>query len=300
MIAEKITPKLILIAITLQAGVWLGWHLPVLLSGDSHRQQDSESYVFGAISIVGYILAFIVNLQIAEEYKDNALMRSSWMLLAANALISVGREFITLPVLNLIWTGYVDSAAWGLHHQLFILTANTTLLLGLVGMWWSYRKTGLGFVVGKRDYAEILVILALTFGLLVFSEGMTEGASPYLVSRILQPLGLVILGSATVASIVLYRMAIQMGGGKLALAIRFLTLYTLLRATLVLLEAMLGLTTPVRRAEHDILMFIDLLCWRAVPWIAVLAAVYRAELTVQASRKLKNNAAPEVRATVSA
>jgi len=142
------------------------------------------------------------------------------------------------------------------------------------------------------------VILVLTLALLFSREGMSQGASPYLASRLLQPLGLVLLSVAAAASVVLHGMAMQMGGGKLAVALRCLTLYTLMRATLVLLEALLSLTSWERRQTHDLIMFLDLLCWRTVPWILALAAAYRAELTVHASKELeRQRAAREVLAT---
>ncbi|HKX32419.1 MAG TPA: hypothetical protein VJ302_32330, partial [Blastocatellia bacterium] len=133
----------------------------------------------------------------------------------------------------------------------------------------------------------IAVILMLTLALLLTRQGLSEGASPYLISRLLQPFGLVLLSMAAVASVVLRRMAVQMNGGKLAVVLRCLTFYTMLRVTLVLLEAGLSLSSPERRQTHDLVMSLDLLCWRMVPWILALAAAYRVELTVHANKELE-------------
>lgn len=274
MIASKINSKTVLIGIILQAGLWIGFHLPVFF-GSVHQIDDREAYFFAAVSSVGYILAFLLNLEIASEYKDNKLMRWSWYLIAANAGISVGREAVVSPLFNSIWSGYFNSDFAESHHGTIILIANSCLALGLLGMWRGYQKTGLGFGVKTVDYIEIALIAALTVGLLVTVER--------------SPVGLIILSCAAAVSVVLYRMAAQMGGGKLALAIRCLTVYTLLRATLVLIESVTGLIDLERRQSHDLIISVDILIWRTVPWVAALAAAYRAELKVHASEELKKS-----------
>jgi hypothetical protein len=86
-------------------------------------------------------------------------------------------------------------------------------------------------------------------------------------------------------------MAMQMGGGKLAVALRFLTLYTLLRGGLVLLQAGQRMTLlEGQQASGPYSVFMSL-CWQAVPWIAALAAAYRAEMTVHAARELEQQRA---------
>ncbi len=285
MIAERVSSKIVLLGLALQAVIWLGLHLPALVGG-THHQQDSELYFFTATSVAAYALALLLNLEIAMEYRDNTWMRWAWFFLAANAAISILRELSGLALINWIWPGYVDGPLWGLHFQIMITLANSFLVLGLLGMWWAYYQVRLGFRIRRRDYVEMAVILVLTLALLFLRGGMSEGASPYIASRLLQPLGLILLSVAAAVSVVLYGMAVQMGGGKLAVALRCLTLYTLLRATLVLVEALFSLTTPQRRQTHDLIMTLDLLLWRTVPWILALAASYRVELTVHAKSEL--------------
>jgi hypothetical protein len=286
MIATRITPRIVILCLTLQSGVWLGSHLPVFFSG-AHREQEMEFLFAAAASISGYALAFALNLEITAEYRDNTWMRWVWLFLAANAGLSIGREIVHLPLLNLIRHGYTESPLQGLHHQILILLANSFLVLGLLGMWWAYQRVGLGFRIQWRDYAEMAVILALTLALLLTHQGMSESASPYLASRLLQPSGLVLLSMAAAVSVVMRRMAVQMNGGKLAVALRCLTFYTMLRAILVLLEAIFSLSSQERRQTHDFIMSLDLLCWRTVPWILALAAAYRAELSVHANKELE-------------
>jgi hypothetical protein len=79
----------------------------------------------------------------------------------------------------------------------------------------------------------------------------------------------------------------QMGGGKLAVALRFLTLYTLLRGALVLLQAGQRMSLTEGQQVSDSYSVFMNLCWQAVPWIATLAAAYRVEMTVHAARELE-------------
>jgi hypothetical protein len=176
-------------------------------------------------------------------------------------------------------------------QHLAIVPANAFLLFGLLAMWWAYHEVGLGFAVEKRDYAAIAGILGLLVALMVFREGLSEARSPYAVSRWLQLIGLALLSFSAAASLATHRVAMQMGGGKLAVVLRFLTLYTLLRASLVLLQAGQRMSlTEGQQASDSYSVFMNL-CWQAVPWVAALAAAYRAEMTIHAARELEQQRA---------
>src|SRR5262245_43166815 len=157
MIATRITPRIVMLCLTLQAGVWLGSHLPVLFGG-VHREQELELLFAATASIAGYALAFALNLEVSAEYRDHAWMRWAWLFLGANAGLSIGREIVGIPLLNLVRQDYTGSSLQGLHHQMLICLANSFLVLGLLGMWWVYQRVGLGFRIRRRDYAEIAVI----------------------------------------------------------------------------------------------------------------------------------------------
>jgi len=104
-------------------------------------------------------------------------------------------------------------------------------------------------------------------------------------------LGLALLIFSAAASLATHRMAMQMGGGKLAVALRVLTLYTFLRGALVLLRAGQRMSLMEgQQADAYVSIFI-VLCWQAVPWVAVLAAAYRAEMIVHAARELEQQRA---------
>lgn len=286
MIAERITPRVVLLGLVLNAGAWLGLHLPVLFGGMPHRQETSELYFFGATEAVGYALAFLLYAAASREYSHDKWMRWGWRFVAANALVSIGRNTISTPLLNSVWPGYLDSPLSEFHHRVVIFIANSFLLLGLLSLWWGYQRVGLGFRIGRRVYAEIALILVLMLALIFSVRG--------------DPTGLMVLSAAAVASVVLYDMAVQMGGGKLAVSLRLLTFYALLRATLVLIEVPLGLSMPWDRQTHDIILTLDLLCWRTVPWILALSAAYRAELTVHAKKALERQRAARSETAVAA
>jgi hypothetical protein len=286
MIASRITPKVILYGLAFNFSFLLMAHLPFILGWTSHLR-----IVEGAITTFflfwAYVFAMVLNLEIASEYKDIRWLRISWLALAANAGISVIRIIIESRLFDLIWEGYRNGYIFGMLQHIAIVPANACLLLGLIAMGWSYHRVGLGFRIEIRDYAVILGFFALIILLFHFREGLTQAQSPYAISRYLQLIGLVLLSLSAAASLALHRMATQMDGGKLAIALRLLALYTLLRGVLVLAEALKELDIPEFSVIDRIPAFFFDLGWQAVPWIAALAAAYRAEMTVHAAEELR-------------
>jgi hypothetical protein len=289
-VAPHITPKVVLYGLALNFSFWLVVHLPFSL-GWTPRLLIYEGAVTTCFLFWAYLLAMALNLEIAGEYKDARWLRISWLALAANAGISVIRIIIESRLFDLIWEGYRNGYIYGLLQHIAIVPANASLLLGLIAMGWSYHRVGLGFKIENRDYAAILALFALIILLFYFREGLSQAQSPYLISRYLQLIGLVLLTLSGAASLVLHRMAMQMEGGKLALVLRFLALYTLLRGVLVLIQAVRRLDIPELSGVESIPTLVFDLGWQAVPWMAALAAAYRAELTVNAAKELREKRA---------
>jgi hypothetical protein len=286
MIASRITPKVFWYGLALNLCAYLAAHLP-WWAGLTPRLRVAESAIRTGFLCLAYVLALWLNLEIAAEYRQTRWLRLAWLALAGNAGVSIVRMVIESSLFNLIWHDYTRDPLWGLLRHVAIVPANAFLLFGLLAMWWAYHEVGLGFALEKRDYAAIAGILGLLVALMVFREGLSEARSPYAVSRWLQLIGLALLSLSAAASLATHRVAMQMGGGKLAVALRFLTLYTLLRGALVLLQAGQRTTLMEEQQASDPYSVFMKLCWQTVPWIAALAAAYRAEMTVHAARELE-------------
>ncbi len=290
MIAARITPKVVWFGLALNLGAFLAVHLP-WRAGLAPRLWVTESAIRTGFLCLAFALALALNLEIAAEHRETWWLRVAWLALAANAGVSVVRIIVESSLFNLIWPGYTRAPLWGLLQHLTIVPANAFLLFGLLAMWWAYHRVGLGFTIEKRDYAVIAGILILFFALMVSREGLSQARSPYDVSRWLQLIGLALLSFCAAASLATHRLAMQMGGGKLAVALRFLTFYTLLRGVLVLIQAGQRMSLIEGQSSGVSYSLYIGLCWQAAPWIAALAAAYRAEMTVHAARELEQQRA---------
>jgi hypothetical protein len=290
MIATRITPKIVWFGLALNLCAYLAAHMP-WWAGLTPRLSVTESAIKTGFLCLAYGLALSLNLEIAAEYRQTRWLRLAWVALAGNAGVSIVRMVVESSLFNLIWPGYTRDPLWGLLQHLAIVPANAFLLFGLLAMWWAYHQVGLGFSLEKRDYAAIAGILLLLVSLMVFREGLSQALSPYALSRWLQLIGLALLSLSAAASLATHRMAMQMGGGKLAIALRLLTLYTLLRGVLVLVQAGQNISLiDGQQASGAYSVFMNL-CWQAVPWVAALAAAYRAEMTIHAARELEQQRA---------
>jgi hypothetical protein len=290
MIATRITPKVVWLGLALNLGGWMAFNLPAR-AGLTPRHWVVESAIRTVCLCVAYAFALALNLEVAGEYRQTRWLQVAWWALAANAGVSVIRIIVESACFNLLWPGYTRSPLWGLLQHLTIVPANIFLLSGLLAMWWAYHQVGLGFTVKRQDYFVVGVVLAMIVSLMLTREGLSEAHSPYALSRWLQLAGLILLSLSAAAGFVLSRVAIQMGGGKLAAALRFLTFYTLLRGVLVLVQAGQRMSLLDGRPAGLVHPLFLEIFWQIVPWIAALAAAYRAELTLHAARKLEQQRA---------
>lgn len=281
MLALRLTPKVILTALVPQLAVMLLLHLGTDFGWWPHSQ--AMEWLFrNSASIFAYVVALALSLEVAGEYRGAPLLRVAWLALAANAGISVVRMILEGPWIGLLWSGY-DRALRGLCQHLAIVPANVALLIGVLAMCLAYHRVGLGFEVARRDYALMGMIAAVLIALLTFRSGLTEAQSPYLTGRYLQQTGLVLLALVSAVSVLLHRMALQMGGGQLARVLMLLTLYALARSTVVLLGALRRTLRPTAGFFIDCLIE---LAWTVIVWLPALAAAYRAQMTVSAAKEL--------------
>ena len=237
-------------------------------------------------SVLAFGIAFVINLGVASEYQSSPWMFAGWICFAANCGISVVRSILESHALSWIWPGYVQAPLYQVLHQTPIAIANLFLLAGLVSMWIAIRSLGLQVRLSAGDWTAIGLIAALLFGLAVSRNNLEGLLSPYQIALAAEQTGLVILSLCAVISVVLRRWAVEMGGGHLARALQFLAAYVTLRSLLVFVTAYFtpGPATP------GLTLAIGL-GWSTVPWLATLAAVSCARLSVDAAHELEQRRA---------
>ena len=280
----NITPRWILFGLTAQLALRLGVLLPVGFGhGGQHTTALDAIRVIGAL--LAYGLALLICWRMADEYREAKWMRLAWLALTANAALSFIRPLVRspLPLPGQDIDLYVTPPLHGLLLHLVLTPANLCLLLGLWAMWWAYRESGLGFKLEWRDGALLGGLFVLMCVFLYFRELLTEAQAVYRATTVLQFIGQIQLFLIAAAGLLLHRISVQMGSGRLAVVLRWLTVYALLRLGLVLSVSLARAAWPGRAALiTDIADF----GWQAAPWVFALAVACHAELTVLAAQRL--------------
>lgn len=280
---HRITPKLLLVALALGLSLWLCAYFINKASGDGSWQHVKSGIKLTYVSFL-YLVAMFLNLMISTEYKNSRLLRFAWIALATNAGISIIRTGIESSLINKM----LSIQMYGLIQHLAIVPANVCLLMGLIAMLVAFYRVGLDCKPERRDYLSILAIIVMGIGMIYFRQGLSEANSQYELGRYLQLSGLILLTLSGISSIILYRIAMKMGGGKLAVSLLFLTAYTLFRSALVLIFAIRRLEYPYIDIFTDTQPLFEIL-WQIVPIFAALSATYRLELTAYATSKLERH-----------
>jgi hypothetical protein len=278
----RLTPKNLLAAVVAQAAVLLA----LLLSAEFHWRtftQPSSGNFRNMTSIAAFAVAFALNLEIAREYRKTPLLHLAWLALAANAGISVIRMIFEGFWIGVFWSGYHKSMR-GLLQHVAIVPANLCLLVGVIAMCVAYHRVGLGFEITRRDCYAMALIAAVLIASLTFREGLTETNSLYPAGRWLQRTGLIQLAVISAVSVLLHRMAIQMGGGQLAKVLMLITFYTLGRSSNVFLSAIRP-TLPTQ-AQFFVRVVVES-AWLVIVWLPALAAAYRMQMTAAARRSIQ-------------
>ena len=282
-----IAPRAVFAVVAIQLALWATLELLGQFSG--RNQVVAKAGIRLAGGVLAYASAAWSNLEISREYRNAFWLRIAWLALALNATIFFFRPFVESPLASQLAPHEITRPLLGLWLHLLIIPANICFLVGVLSMWRAYHEVGLGFRIERRDYVGMAGVLLVFLPLYFFRANLTEAQSPYLTSRMLQPVGLVLLASCAAVSLVLHRLAVQMGGGQLARALRWLTIYVLFRGVLVLLNATKP-EIPLLGGPELARIFLEA-GWQLIPWIAALAAASRAELTVRAARELEQRRA---------
>lgn len=249
-----------------------------------------------ALSVAGRtlacVLALLLTLAIAKEHEDTFWLHIAWQSLSAHLVIALLRIYSQTPLLGLLLPEYSSSELPGLHDQILLVFSNLSLLGCVLPMCWVYHRVGLGLTVERRDYVWFAVMASVLLGLSFVKEHLSLAGSIYPAARYLQQFNFIPLMGFAVISLLLHHQAQLMGGGRLALALRTLTVYAVFRCLIVLV-------TAVQRGywqNSDFTFSLAVqgflqLSGNAIPWLVTLAAVYRAEMTVIAARKLNEQRA---------
>jgi len=276
MIATRHTPKLVALLLASETVLVAGLIIFAKL-GLIARQEYSELLIGLGFGAVARGMAFVLFLRIADEYRSVRLTRLAWQALAIHAALMYLRGLVTSSLVDLLIENYYSSPLRGfLNHSLGSISS-IFLLLGVIGILTGYRRAGLGPDLRARDYAAISITLILFGGLLSFRANLDEGHSPWAINRILQPLDLCLIAAASIVSIVLYRYAASMSGGKMAAALRWLVIYGIGPGVLVLLlQVILPATAGMILSDFSPVGRL----WTLLPWMLTLTASVRAQITV--------------------
>ncbi|HJZ69606.1 MAG TPA: hypothetical protein VKF81_15890 [Blastocatellia bacterium] len=287
MLARYITPRIVAVGLSGEVLLLSALYMPSAF-GWTPRFRVTEALVMTVAGILAFGIALLLSLEVAAEFRQARWSYLAWMMLAANAAISLVKRSAGSPLFDFVTAGYRTSPLRGLLDNLLVVPANVCLLIGLLAMWWGYHKLGLGFRIEWRDRGAMAGVAALFLMLLLFRGSLSQGQSPYLISRALQPLGLTLLAVISTFGVVLHRYAVRMGDGKLALVMRWLMFYVLLRGVLVLARSFLSPGRPLLLDSPPGLedWAFDVL-WQVVQWTAAMAAAYCAQLPVSAAQQLK-------------
>jgi len=98
------------------------------------------------------------------------------------------------------------------------------------------------------------------------------------VAQYLQQLGLILLAAGAACSILVYRLAREMRGGRLGLTMLSIVIYTVLRCVLVCVS----LVPALDRRVQPLKIPLDL----AVPWLFALAAAYRSGIAFHGAAQI--------------
>ena len=286
MLARRITPRIVVSGLVGELLLLSALYTPSAL-GWTSRFRVTEAVVMTAAGVIAFGIALLLSLEVAAEYRQVRWARFAWLMLAANAAVSLLKRSVGSPLLDLWSEGYRVGPLRGLLDNMLVVPANLCLLAGLMAMWWSFHNIGLGFRIRRRDYAAMAGIALLFAMLMISRESLSQGQSPYLLSRVLQPMGLALLAFISAFGLVLHRYAMQMGDGGLAGVMRWLTVYALLRGLFVLLRSIFSPSPLVLDSPSEVESWAFDMLWQVVHWAAAMAAACRAQMTVSVAEQLE-------------
>jgi hypothetical protein len=279
-LTTRITPRVIAYCAAGFAAFWvllrimgnLGWH---------PAWGPPEFSVLVIEGLIAYGIAMVLCLQIAAEYRHSHWLCIAWFCLAIKSAVAVIRYALDDPMINLIRPGYYESPWSGLARELPMAIALSFLVAGMLTMAYGFLRMGLGFRLERSDWAAIVGAVAVLIAVIYFRHELS--AARWNMPLVLQAqiANQVLWVVAAALSLLLYRLSLQMGGGRLAAGMRILFVYIVLRSSLVFVSMVL--LPGLFRIDRE--NFVTMFLYQATPWLFTLAAVYRFQLTSNAARQ---------------
>ena len=264
--------------------LWLLWKLPDLFNHQWGNISLPAEAVRTGGAVIGFAVGLALNWEVAKEYRNTPSLWWAHLALAVYSGVFLVRMIVESPLTDLIEPGFYRSPLHGLWQHIFSFISKFALIAGLALMCYAYHRVGLGFRLARRDYLTMAGIVALLAALLVFRGQLSQAQSPYLTGRYLQLAGLFQLALMAALSVALHRMIVQMGGGKLKVALRFLALHAVASSALVLAEAINDAYSPELSPALGLPLGLG---WQANLWFPALSAAYRLQLTISAAREIE-------------
>src|SRR5438128_5945336 len=131
MLATRITPRIVACGLSAEVLVLSALCLPAAL-GWAPRFRLTEAVVMTVAGILAFGIALLLSLEVAAEFRQARWSHVAWMMLAANAAISLLKRSAGSPLLDFAMQGYRTSPLRGLLDNLLVVPANVCLLFGLL------------------------------------------------------------------------------------------------------------------------------------------------------------------------
>jgi hypothetical protein len=221
--------------------------------------------------VAAYLIGLVSCWRVATLYPAASPVRLGWVSLGGNCLLSACRHI----ALNPLFEGVAgNKERMYLISQAVQLPALILVLLAMVAMWWGMYRLGLGFKVRWYECAGILAAASMVAW--TFRNDLSHAHSSQGILTILQPVSLGLLIAITGVGLLLHSLAMQMGGGRLAVVMRCIAVYAFTRSLLNLWQG-----------ENVTFALGRWLCFYSVPWIFAFGASYSCWLADGVRRSLR-------------
>src|SRR5437867_73385 len=108
MLAARITPKVVACGLVGEILLLAGLYLPATF-GWTSRFRLTEALVMTVAGVLAFSIALLLSLEVAAEYRQARWARLAWLMLAANAALSLMKRSVGSPLFDFLMAGYRTS-----------------------------------------------------------------------------------------------------------------------------------------------------------------------------------------------